>query len=170
MRSIALLSDNHSYYGEDIQKHVDDVDEVWHAGDIGSFASIEPLVGNRIFQAVYGNIDDRDIRQRYPIELNFYCEGISVFMTHIGGYPGNYPQNIKDRLLLYKPDLFICGHSHICKVMYDKTFGFLHMNPGAYGHHGFHKVRTLLKFEIDAGKIQHLRVVELGFRGLIQKS
>jgi putative phosphoesterase len=165
---IALLSDNHSYYGEDIQQHVNDVDEVWHAGDIGDFASIEPLIEKRTFRAVFGNIDDRDIRNRYPHELDFECEGIRVLMTHIGGYPGKYPQHIKERILLHKPNLFICGHSHICKVMYDKSFEMWHMNPGAYGHHGFHKVRTLLKFEIDAGKIQHLRVIELGMRGSLR--
>jgi putative phosphoesterase len=168
LKSIALLSDNHSYFGEDVIDHIQDVDEVWHAGDIGSFASIEPLIKDKTFRGVFGNIDDQDIRQRYPLELVFTCEGIKVLITHIGGYPGKYPQRTKELLLLHKPGLFICGHSHICRVMADKIFGLLHMNPGAYGHHGFHKVRTLLKFEIDVGKIQHLRVIELGMRGVIR--
>ena len=119
MKRIALLSDNHSYFGEDVLSHVQDVDEIWHAGDIGSYASIEPLIEHKILRAVYGNIDDQDIRTRFPAVLVFECENTRVLITHIGGYPGKYPQYIKDLISVHQPDIFICGHSHICKVMYD---------------------------------------------------
>ncbi len=168
MRSIALLSDNHSYFGEDVLSHVQDVDEIWHAGDIGSYASIEPLIDNKIFRAVHGNIDDQDIRTRFPAVLVFECEHTRVLITHIGGYPGKYPQHIKDLISAHQPDMFICGHSHICKVMYDHGNKLLHMNPGSYGHHGFHTLRTMLKFEINNDKIENAKAIELGLRGAIQ--
>lgn len=167
MKKIALLSDNHSYFGKDIEDAVSDCDEIWHAGDIGDIKSITPFISMADFKAVYGNIDDINVRSVYPELLEWHCEGIKVFMTHIGGYPGKYPARIKTQLQTSKPDLFICGHSHILKVMPDRHLNLLHMNPGSYGHQGFHQVRTLLKFEIDNGKIQHLRVVELGRRGII---
>lgn len=165
MRSIALISDNHSYWGQDVMQHVLDSDEIWHAGDIGTLESIAPMMAIKPFRAVYGNIDDTTIRHEFLLNDIFTIEGIKVFMTHIGGYPGRYSTRVHDILKHEKPNLYICGHSHICKVMPDKKLGLLHMNPGAYGHHGFHAVRTLLKFDIDSGEIKNLRAIELGLRG-----
>lgn len=167
MRRIALISDNHSYWGQDISDHVLDSDEIWHAGDIGHLDSIAPFRDNKIFRAVYGNIDDTSVRSEFPLDSLFTVEGLKVYMTHIGGYPGKYSARVFNILQKEKPGLYICGHSHICKVMPDKKLGLLHMNPGAYGHHGFHSIRTLLKFDIVDGQIQQLRAIELGFRGRI---
>jgi putative phosphoesterase len=161
------MSDNHSYLGQDVLNHILDSDEVWHAGDMGSMASITPLMEGKIFRGVYGNIDDNDVRTVFPSDLSFTAEGLKVYMTHIGGYPGKYNPRVYQILLREKPDLFICGHSHICKVMQDKKLNLLHMNPGAYGHHGFHVVRTLLKFNIQDGQVKDLHAVELGLRGRI---
>ena len=167
MKKIALISDNHSYYGDEVTDHLLDVDEIWHAGDIGDLSSIEKYRQMALFRGVYGNIDDQSVRDIFPLNEIFICEGIKVFMTHIGGYPGRYASRVYQIIKQEKPNLYICGHSHICKVVPDKSNNLLHMNPGAYGHHGFHKVRTILKFEADNGKIQNLRVVELGHRGII---
>jgi putative phosphoesterase len=167
VRNIALISDNHSYYGDEVTEHLTGADEIWHAGDIGDIKSIETYRNMAIFRGVYGNIDDRTVRDIFPINEIFMCEGIKVFITHIGGYPGRYDARVSKIIQEENPNLYICGHSHICKVVPDKINNLLHMNPGAYGHHGFHKVRTLLRFEINDGKIQHLRVIELGLRGII---
>jgi uncharacterized protein len=156
-----------SYYGDEITEHLLDVDEIWHAGDIGNLSSIEKYRQMALFRGVYGNIDDQSVRDIFPLNEIFICEGIKVFMTHIGGYPGRYVSRVYQLIKQEKPNLYICGHSHICKVVPDKANNLLHMNPGAYGHHGFHKVRTILKFEADNGKIQNLRVVELGLRGIV---
>jgi len=163
---IALISDNHSYDGADVLPHVQGCDEIWHAGDIGSLASLQQLQTVAPVRAVYGNIDDTDVRNIYPLNAEWTCEGVKVFMTHIGGYPGRYKKRVAALLQEKKPDLYICGHSHICKVMRDKELDLLHMNPGAYGHHGFHKVRTILKFDVADGEISGLHVVELGYRGV----
>lgn len=168
MKKIALIADNHSYYGEEVTEHLVDVDEIWHAGDIGDLASIEKYREMVTFRAVYGNIDDKNTQFIFKLNEIFMCEGIKVFMTHIGGYPGKYNARVSKIIREEKPNLYICGHSHICKVMPDKDNDLLHMNPGAYGHHGFHRVRTILKFEINEGKIQNLRAVELGLRGTIE--
>lgn len=167
MKKIALISDNHSYYGDEITEHLRDVDEIWHAGDIGDISSIEKYMKMAFFRGVYGNIDDQSVKEIFPLNEVFVCEGIKVFMTHIGGYPGRYNARVHQIIKQEKPNLYICGHSHICKVLPDQTNNLLHMNPGAYGHHGFHKVRTILKFEIEHSKIQNLRVVELGLRGFV---
>lgn len=167
MKKIALISDNHSYFGSDIYSAIKDCDEIWHSGDIGDPESVRPFENIGIFKAVYGNIDDIRIRSKYPESLEWNCEGIKVFMTHIGGYPGKYPSGIRLLLEEIKPDLFICGHSHILKVIPDNKLKLLHMNPGAYGHHGFHQIRTLLRFEVHQGKIQNLNAVELGMRGIL---
>jgi uncharacterized protein len=167
LKKIALISDNHSYYGDEITEHLLDVDEIWHAGDIGNLSSIEKYRQMALFRGVYGNIDDQSVRDIFPLNEIFICEGIKVFITHIGGYPGRYVSRVYQLIKQEKPNLYICGHSHICKVVPDKANNLLHMNPGAYGHHGFHKVRTILKFEADNGKIQNLRVVELGLRGIV---
>jgi putative phosphoesterase len=165
---IALISDNHSYYHQEILPHIRDVDEIWHAGDIGDLGSIAPIVNlGKTFRAVYGNIDDQRVKDIYPLNQLFESGGIKVFMTHIGGYPGKYNKRVLDIIRVEKPQLYICGHSHICKVMPDKANNLLHMNPGAYGHHGFHKVRTMLRFDILEGKITNVRAIEFGLRGII---
>lgn len=166
MKRIGLISDNHGYFGPEVMKYLDEVDEVWHAGDIGSFSSIEPIINAKPFKGVYGNIDGGDIRSEYPLNLSFECEGVKVFMTHIGGYPGRYYKRVKKILIESKPNLYICGHSHICKVLYDKDLSLLHMNPGAYGVYGWHKVRTMLRFTCDNGQIKDAEVIELGSRSM----
>lgn len=167
MKKIVLLSDTHSYIDDRILHYVNLADEVWHAGDIGDLNVTDSIKKTRILRGVYGNIDDAKARSEFPLDLHFECEGVKVFMTHIGGYPGNYPARIKEQFIRDKPDVFICGHSHILKVQYDKQFQCLAMNPGAAGIHGFHQIRTMLRFEIDKGKIQNLEVIELGKRGEI---
>lgn len=169
MKKIALISDNHSYVGEDVLKHLEGKDEIWHAGDIGQLESIEPIKDLApTFRAVYGNIDATDTREIYPLNNIFEVEGVKVLMTHIGGYPGRYKTRVNDLIIEHKPDLYICGHSHILKVMRDKQNNLIHMNPGAYGHHGFHKMRTMLTFNIEQGVIGSLNVIELGMRGIVK--
>lgn len=161
---ILLLSDTHSYIDDAILKHVSLVDEVWHAGDIGDSKVTDTLQRYAKLRAVYGNIDNHLVRQEFPEFLHFNVEGINVLITHIGGYPGKYAPKVREQLMLHRPKLFICGHSHILKVMNDKHYQLLHMNPGASGIHGFHQQRTMLKFEINNGKIENLFVVDLGKR------
>jgi putative phosphoesterase len=168
MKKILLLSDNHSYFGEEIMAHASQADAIWHAGDIGSLDSVKPLMDSKPFTAVYGNIDDHLMRRTFPLNQVFECDGLKVFMTHIGGYPGRYDARVREIIQVEKPGLYICGHSHICKVMPDPVHNLLHMNPGAYGHHGFHKIRTMLAFDITEGKIQNLRAIELGLRGALK--
>lgn len=169
MKKITLISDTHSYMGEDILEHCKEADEIWHGGDLGSMEVLEILEGIKPVKAVYGNIDDHNIRRAVPLNLEFDCEGVKVFMTHIGGYPPRYTKRVRALLEEIKPDLYICGHSHICKVMPDKSLDLLHMNPGACGHKGFHRIRTILKFDCSEGKIENLRVVELGDRGVLNQ-
>ena len=160
MKKILLLSDTHSYIGDDILKHVKKVDEVWHAGDIGDIQVTDAIKNLKPLRAVYGNIDSHEVRSEFPENNRFICEGLDIWITHIGGYPNRYNHRIKDEIATNPPDLFICGHSHILKVMSDKKLNLLHMNPGAIGKHGFHNVRTMLRFEIDNKKIQNLEVIE----------
>jgi len=164
LRKILLISDTHSYLEPKLIKHIQNADEVWHAGDIGSLKVCEEILALKPFKAVFGNIDDHGIRNIYPENLDFYCEEVKVLITHIGGYPSKYPAKIKALIKESKPQLFICGHSHILKVMYDKENQLLHMNPGACGVHGFHQVKTVLRFEIDKKEIKNLEVIELGKR------
>ena len=161
MKRIGLLSDTHSMWDDKFEKYLSDCDEIWHAGDIGSIELADKLASLKPFRAVYGNIDDNNVRISYPETLRFELEGVDVLMTHIGGYPGRYNPKIRELLYANPPKLFICGHSHILKVMYDKKIGTLHMNPGAAGNHGFHQVRTLLKFTLDNGDIKDLEVREM---------
>jgi hypothetical protein len=161
MRKILLLSDTHSFLDEKILKYVDQADEVWHAGDIGDLKVTDEIKKRKPLRAVYGNIDDDKARMEFPLNNRFWCEGVAVLMTHIGGYPGKYNQAIRPILQQNPPKLFICGHSHILKVQFDKTLNLLHMNPGAAGIHGFHQVRTMLRFEIDGDKIQALEIIEI---------
>ena len=157
MKRIGLLSDTHGHYA----RHFAECDEVWHAGDIGSLKVAERFEAFRPFRAVRGNIDGRDIRLRYPEVNRFTLEGADVLIKHIGGYPGNYDASIRSTLFTHPPMLFISGHSHILKVMHDRKLNMLHINPGAAGIHGFHKVRTLVRFIIDDGTFRDLEVIEL---------
>jgi putative phosphoesterase len=160
MIKILLLSDTHSYIDEDILKYVKEADEVWHAGDIGDIAVTDAIKKLKPLRAVYGNIDNNTIRSEFPEHNRFMCEDVDVWITHIGGYPKAYNIRVRDDIRLNPPKLFICGHSHILKVMPDKKLNLLHMNPGAAGKHGFHKVRTMLRFTISGSKIDNLEVIE----------
>lgn len=164
MKKILLLSDTHSHIDDTILKYVKLADEVWHAGDIGDLIVTDTIKKLKPLRAVYGNIDDGKARLEFPLHNRFTCEGVDVWITHIGGYPGKYNQEIRAEIRQNPPKLFICGHSHILKVQFDKELNVLHMNPGAAGKHGFHQVRTMLQFEIDGDKIQNLNVIELGNR------
>lgn len=161
MKKILLLSDTHSFIDEAILKHVRSCDEVWHAGDIGVISVADEIQKLKPLRAVYGNIDDATVRATFPLHNRFMCENVSVWITHIGGYPGRYDSQIRDQIKSNPPKLFISGHSHILKVMSDKKLNLLHMNPGAIGKYGVHHVRTMLRFEIDGSKIQNLEVIEL---------
>ena len=160
MRQIALLSDTHHTLDDRFFPHFQNADEIWHAGDIGSLEITDTLKKYAPIRAVYGNIDDKTIRTEFKANLYFKCEKVNVMMTHIGGYPGRYNKKILPIIEQSNPDLFICGHSHILKVMYDKKNQLLHMNPGAIGDYGIHKVKTILCFTIEGKEIKNLRVVE----------
>lgn len=160
MKKILLLSDTHSYIDEKIISYAHEADEVWHAGDIGDISVADQLEKTGVFRAVYGNIDDATVRGSYPLHNRFLCEGVDVWITHIGGYPGRYAPKIRPEIKINPPKLFITGHSHILKVMNDKKLHLLHMNPGAIGKHGFHQKRTMLRFIIDGKNIKALEVIE----------
>ena len=160
MKKILLLSDTHSHVDDTILKYVAQADEVWHAGDIGDLAVTDKIKSLKPLRGVYGNIDDDKARMEFPLNNRFMCEGVDVWITHIGGYPGKYSQSIRGEMMANPPKLFICGHSHILKVMFDKKLDLLHMNPGAAGISGFHKVRTMLRFVIDGDKIRDLEIIE----------
>lgn len=162
LKKILLLSDTHSHSDDAILKHVLWADEVWHAGDIGDLNVTDKIKALKPLRAVFGNIDGVEARQEFPLHNRFFCEGVDVWITHIGGYPGKYNQEIRDELKRNPPKLFICGHSHILKVQFDKTLDLLHMNPGACGKSGFHQIRTMLRFVIEGDKIQNLEIIELG--------
>ena len=161
MKQICLLSDTHGFLDDRFLTHLNKCDEIWHAGDIGSQEVAEGLKEIAPLKAVIGNIDNHKIRLEFPENLRFMCERVDVFITHIGGYPGRYDKRVKEQLQSNSPTLFICGHSHILKVMNDKKLGILHMNPGAAGNSGLHKVKTMLRFKIDGKNISDLEVVEL---------
>ncbi len=164
MKKILLLSDTHSHIDNQILKYIKQADEVWHAGDIGKIEVADAIKDLKPFRAVYGNIDDKTVRAEYPLDLKFTVEGVSVWITHIGGYPNKYNFRIAEEINQNPPKLFISGHSHILKVQYDQKLNLLHMNPGAAGKHGFHKVRTMLRFEVDKGEIKNLEVIEIETR------
>lgn len=164
MKKILLISDTHGYIDDKIMKYATQADEVWHAGDIGNIEVVSTIRKKTILRGVFGNIDDIQMRQDFPLHNRFLCEDVSVWITHIGGYPGKYDQEIRKEIEQNPPKLFISGHSHILKVMFDKKYNLLHLNPGACGRSGFHHVRTMLRFDIDGDKIQNLEVVELGSR------
>jgi len=170
MKKIGLLSDTHNYWDTRYETHFADCDEIWHAGDIGSLSLAQRFEAlGKPFRAVHGNIDDHNTRLAYPKMLRFRLEDVDVLITHIGGYPGRYSDEIRSELVAHPPKLFVCGHSHILKVMYDKKLECLHINPGAAGKYGFHQVRTLVRFVLDKGNtstplstsIRDLEVVEM---------
>jgi len=160
MTKIGLLSDTHSYLDDAVFTYFANCDEIWHAGDFGDSVA-DKLEAFKPLRGVYGNIDNQAIRLQFPEDLRFTCEDVEVFMTHIGGYPGKYGPRIKAELLKNPPKLFITGHSHILKVIFDPKIQCLHLNPGAAGKHGWHKVRTLMRFDINGDKIENLEVIEL---------
>ena len=164
MKKIGILSDTHGMLDERVFEHFALCDEVWHAGDIGSLEVLNKLQAFKPLRAVWGNIDGHDIRTLLPQHNRFMCEGVKVWLTHIGGYPGKYDALVRPEIYRQPPDLFVCGHSHILKVQYDKMLKLLHVNPGAAGKYGFHKVQTLIRFVIDGEKIQNLEVIELKIR------
>ncbi|MEI6948805.1 metallophosphoesterase family protein [Paraflavisolibacter sp. H34] len=164
MTRIGLISDTHGFLDEAVWKHFDTCDEIWHAGDFGTADIAAQLAARKPLKGVYGNIDGPDLRRLYPEKLRWQCEEVSVFMTHIGGYPGKYAPGVRAELAATPTQLFLCGHSHILKVMYDAKYHCLHMNPGAAGRQGWHTVRTLLRFVIDGKEIRDCEVIELGGR------
>jgi len=155
---------------DDVKKYLLECDEIWHAGDIGGIEPADDLSSIKPFRGVYGNIDDHIVRSTYPLNNRFKCEDVDVLMTHIGGYPGRYEPRIRAELQANPPKLFISGHSHILKVIFDNKFNVLHMNPGAAGSKGFHKIRTLLRFTIDGADIKDLSIVELPKRLVLNES
>lgn len=164
MKKILLLSDTHGTLDAAILRHAREADQIWHAGDIGSMAVAEGLAVVAPLRAVYGNADGGEIRAAFPERLRFVEEGVEVLLKHIGGYPGHYDRSVQEELFAAPPTLFVCGHSHILKVMMDRRLGVMHFNPGAAGRYGIHHVRTLLRFTLDKGKIDHLEAIELGPR------
>ena len=162
MKRIGIISDTHGCWDEKYEYYFGECDEIWHAGDIGSIEVADKFEAMKpTFRAVYGNCDDYDLRSRYKEVLRFKCEDVDVLMTHIGGYPGKYAPGIKSRLELSHPKLFVCGHSHILKVMPDRSLGCLVVNPGAAGVQGWQVVRTLVTLTLDNGNITHAQVIEL---------
>ena len=163
---IGLLSDTHSYLDPKVFDHFKECDEIWHAGDIGDGALADALEKFKPLQAVFGNIDDKDMSVRFPEDLWFDCNGVKIWMTHIGGAPPNYNPRVKKILKEKVPDVFICGHSHILRVKKDEKLNMLYVNPAAAGNQGFHAMRTIIRMEIDGAKIRKMEVIELGKRGL----
>ena len=164
MLKIGLLSDTHHFLDENIFRHFESCDEIWHAGDFGTSALSGQLSAFKPLRGVYGNIDGQDIRASYPEKLRWKSEEVRVFMTHIGGYPPRYTPAVKKELQADPPELFICGHSHILKIIFDGKLQCLHMNPGAAGRQGWHQVRTLIRFTIDGNNMRDCEIIELGKR------
>lgn len=164
MKRIGLISDTHGHIDEKYLKYFESCDEIWHAGDIGDIAVTDYLASIAPLRVVYGNIDNHVIRSEFPLNRRFILEGVRVLMTHIGGKPYAYTANIRDEITKNPPQLFICGHSHICKVQMDKKLNSLYVNPGAAGIKGFHDVRTIMRFSLENGNIKDMEVIELGKR------
>ena len=160
MTRIGLISDTHGYLDDAVFGHFDQCDEIWHAGDFGGDVA-KSLKERKRLRGVFGNIDEQDIRSEFPEQLVFTCEEVKVMIRHIGGYPPRYNPETKKELAIHKPQLFICGHSHILKIMYDEKIGCLHMNPGAAGKQGWHKVRTVIRCVIDGKEMKNCEVIEL---------
>ncbi len=166
---IGLISDTHNYLHPRVKHHFADCDEIWHAGDVGNFELLQELAHFKPLRCVYGNIDGTEVRKETEENLFFGVEGMSVLMTHIAGYPGRYNPRALQLIRQHRPGLVICGHSHILKVIYDKKYQHLHINPGAAGNHGWHKVMTIITFQINNKNIEDLKVIELGTRGTVEK-
>jgi uncharacterized protein len=164
LKRIGLISDTHGFLDETVFEHFKNCDEIWHAGDFGDEEVARQLKEWKELKGVYGNIDGNEVRTAYPEQLIFMCENVKVMMRHIGGYPPRYNPETKKELLHHQPQLFISGHSHILKIMYDDKINCLHMNPGAAGKHGWHKVRTIIRFVIDGKEMKDCEVIELGKR------
>jgi uncharacterized protein len=167
MKKILIISDTHSYLEPKLIKYIEQCDEVWHGGDIGTYELCTQIEKIKPLQAVWGNIDGTDLRKTFGEHLVFNCEEVKVYITHICGYPGKYSPKAREIIQKEKPNLFICGHSHILKVMFDKQYNLLHINPGACGIHGFHKVKTAIRLEIHGNEMKNLEVIELGNRASI---
>lgn len=165
MQKIGLLSDTHGYFDPRIEHFFADCDELWHAGDFGTLEVAQQLAKFKTLRGVYGNIDGPEIREVYPLHQRFDCEGLDVWITHIGGYPGRYDRRIREEIKANPPGLFICGHSHILKVKPDQELGLLHLNPGAAGNQGTHQLKTMMLLEITQAKVAKLQAVDLGPRG-----
>lgn len=161
MKRIGLISDTHGFLHPRVKHHFAEVDEIWHAGDIGTITLADELESFKPFKAVYGNIDGTEIRKVYPKHCRFTSEGLDVWITHIGGYPNRYDKRVYEEIHQNPPDLFICGHSHILKAIPDKRLNLLHLNPGAAGKQGFHQVLSLMRFNLHKGNIEDLEVIEL---------
>jgi len=161
MKKILLLSDTHGFIDDKILEYCRKADEVWHAGDIGNIKVTDQIKKTSELRAVYGNIDDKLIRTEFPLDNIFSIENVKVWMTHIGGYPYRYDSRIKEKLIKNPPNIFISGHSHILKVQFDKKLNLLHLNPGAIGNYGIHKVKTMLRFEINQTDIKNLEIIEM---------
>ncbi len=167
MTGVGLISDTHGYLDPKVFEHFAGCDQIWHAGDFGPTVA-EQLAKFKPLKAVYGNVDDADVKDRFPVDLRFTCEHVDVWMTHIGGYPGKYDPRIAKQIKANPPDLFISGHSHILKVMRDlRLNNLLHINPGAAGVYGFHRVRTIIRFKIDGRRITGVEVIELGHKKMV---
>jgi putative phosphoesterase len=162
---IGLLSDTHGFLDPAVFTYFVGCDEVWHAGDFGPVSILDQLRSFKPLRGVWGNIDGTEIRASVPKDLEWECEGMKIFMTHIGGYPGAWDRRVNDTLARMRPDVVVCGHSHILKVMRDQSLDLIHLNPGAAGHNGFHTIRTMLRFEIDACRMHSVEAIELGSRG-----
>ncbi|MCK9219501.1 MAG: metallophosphoesterase family protein [Bacteroidales bacterium] len=161
MLKIGILSDTHTYLPPRVLDFFSDVDEIWHAGDIGDLQTAKKLAACKPLRAVFGNIDGQEIRKEYPQDLLFFCEGVKVLMTHIGGYPGRYNPRIRALIELKRPQLVVCGHSHILKVIYDKKWSHLHINPGAAGKYGIHHSITAIRLIIEGKNMRDLEVLDL---------
>ncbi len=160
MRRIGLISDTHTTFDETLRTFLADVDEIWHAGDVGTLAVADQIAEFKPLRAVWGNIDGADMRRAHPADQIFECEAVKVVMTHIGGYPRRYTLPSEAKILSHRPQIFISGHSHILKVIYDEKYNLLHLNPGAAGNYGIHKMRTALRFKIDGERIYDMEVGE----------
>jgi len=161
MTKILLLSDTHGYVDEQMLRYVNEADEVWHAGDIGDIHVTDTISKLKPIRAVYGNIDGDQTRLQFPLDNRFKLENMNVWITHIGGYPNRYEKRVRENLKKASPDIFICGHSHILKIIYDKKYNLLHLNPGSAGKSGFHTVRTMIRFQLNASKIENMEIIEL---------
>ena len=168
--NVGLISDTHGFLDPKVFDHFRNCDEIWHGGDIGDTEVVKALESFKPLRAVYGNIDDKDIQVRFPEDLFFQCEGLSIWMTHIGGAPPRYNPRIRKVLKMSVPDIFICGHSHVLRIARDPAYnGMLYINPGAAGNQGFHYMKTLVRFDVSGNEVKNVEVIELGCRGLIEK-